>query len=77
VVYLDRNDARPLPHVVLMGLLRRLLITAGVNRDQLGRGKLGPIARAIADTTGGERRFRPDRRVQITITRQTVSIGST
>lgn len=73
---IDRNDARLLPRVVLVGLLRRLLVAAGVSSDQLGARKLGPIVRAIRDTAGGERRFRPARHVQITLTRQSVRIAA-
>lgn len=71
---LDRNDARSLPTVVLTGLLRRMLLQAGAQADQLGRSKLAALARAVADRRGGQRRFDVGRRVVVVVTRQAVRI---
>lgn len=71
---LDRNDARSLPGVVLTGLLRRLLLEAGAKADQLGRRKLGAIAKAAGDRRGGQRRFEISAKVQVLVSRDAVAI---
>jgi len=73
-VTINRIEARDLPRVVLIGLLRRLLAEAGASKDKLGARTLGPIVRAIRDTQGGQRDFRVAHDVQIIITRDTVTL---
>jgi tRNA(Ile)-lysidine synthetase-like protein len=74
---LDRIEARQLPRAALSGLLRRLLIEAGANRDALGQRVLGPIVRAARDGTGGRRRFDVGQGVCVVVTRQNVVIERT
>jgi len=73
---LDRIEARQLPRAVLAGLLRRLLIEAGVSEDGLGKRALGPIVRAVRDGEGGERRFEVGRQVRVVVTRRSVGIDT-
>ena len=71
---ITRDDARLLDAVVLSGLLRRLLIQAGVGGDQLSRHGLKPIIRAVHDQQGGERRFSLSNEVQVLVNRESVRI---
>jgi len=71
---LSRSDGRRMPEVVLIALLRRLLVEAGVNPDRLGRRVLGPIVRAVRDHQGGERAFEPGCGVRLILTRDRISI---
>jgi len=56
-VMVARDAARRMPRIVLTALLRDLLTEAGAPRDRLTRRTLTPIARAMRDDAGGERRF--------------------
>ena len=70
----DRTDAKLLPRVVLVGLLRQLLATVGATRDKLGSRTMGPMIRAIRDGRGGERRFDLSGNVCLQVTRDTIRI---
>lgn len=71
----DRADARSLPRVVLVGLLRRILSAAGAVPDKLGSRTMNPVVRAIRDRQGGQRSFDLSGNVCLQITRDTVRIG--
>ena len=73
---IDRAEARSMPRVVLMGVLRRLLSDAGIAEDKLGRRSLGPIIRAIRDARGGCRTFDLGAGGKVTVTRVEVRIES-
>ena len=73
---MDRAEARSMPRVVLMGVLRRLLSDAGMAKDKLGRRNLAPIVRAIRDTRGGCRTFDLGTGGKVTVTRAEVRIES-
>ncbi|MFA9477319.1 tRNA lysidine(34) synthetase TilS [Phycisphaerales bacterium AB-hyl4] len=72
---LDRGEARLMPRVVLVALLRRLLNELGVPRDRLGKRTLSPIVRAIRDRTGGTRHFDLTQAMHVTITRSEITLG--
>lgn len=55
--YLQRDTAIRLRRVVLSGLLRELLVNAGVPSDKLGSRQIGRVVRAVRDGEGGERSF--------------------
>lgn len=76
VAVIDRAEARSMPRVVLMGVLRRLLSDAGMSKDKLGRRNLSPIVRAIRDTRGGCRTFDLGAAGKVAVTRNEVRIES-
>jgi len=71
---IGRDQARGLERVVLTGLLRRVLIEAGVDEDQLGGRVVGPVVRAIGDGKGGQRRFEMSGGVRVLVTRGGVRV---
>lgn len=71
---LPRDEARALPRVVLMGLLRRVLREAGVPGDRLTRAAVGPVAQAVRDGRGGERRFELAGGVRVGVRREGVAV---
>ena len=71
---LDRGEARQLPRLVLIGLLRRALIEAGCHRDRLTNRTLMPMVRAIRDTDGGVRTFDLSKAVKVEVTGQWVAV---
>jgi tRNA(Ile)-lysidine synthase len=75
VLVLDRVEARQWPSAVLVGLLRQLLIEAGVRPDRLGRRVLDPLARAIRDRRGGVRRFDVAGLASLTVERTVVRLA--
>jgi tRNA(Ile)-lysidine synthase len=76
VAIIDRTDARTLPAVVRAGLLRRLLVEAGVGRDRLGQKQLRPILRAIAGTAGHRRTFALEGGVKVCVERAVVRVAA-
>ena len=71
---LDRVEAVNTPAIVLTGVIRRLLLEAGVPADRAGNRTLAPIVRAARDNVGGTRRFTLANCVSVTITRETVCV---
>lgn len=53
----DRVELRRLPGVVLSGVVRRVLIWAGVGSDAIPSGALQRVVRAVRDGKGGVRGF--------------------
>jgi len=74
-VTLSREAAKRMNRAVLSGLIRRLLVDAGVPGDKLGAAPLGDVVRAIRDKEGGKRTFTFADGVSLTVTRDQVSIG--
>lgn len=75
VATLDRVEAANTPAIVLTGVLRRLLLEAGIPADRAGHRLLAPIVRAARDSAGGTRRFDLANDVRVTITRETVVVS--
>ncbi len=71
---LTRRHARTMPRIVLAGLLRRVLIDAGVDADRIGQRRLEPLLRAIRDTKGGTRVFGFPGGLSLTITGELITL---
>ncbi len=71
---LDRGQARKLPRLVLMELLRKWAENAGAGRDDLGQRALGPVVKAIGDDRGGSREFALNQGVFVMVTRDDVRL---
>jgi len=71
---INRAEMRTQSQAVLLSLLRRLLIEAGVGPDSVSRRTLYRIVAAIQDQQGGDRRFDFSGGVIVAIDRDTVRI---
>lgn len=69
-----RDDAARLGVALLIPLLRKLLQEAGAPPDALGLAALRPLVRAARDGRGGSRRFAFAGGVEVTVTRERISI---
>lgn len=70
----SRAAARHWHPIVLYGLLRRSLLTAGVPADHLSLRALRPLVRAIRDYAGGTRRFEFTGSARILVDKLTVTV---
>jgi len=71
-----RDHARSLPDVVLMELLRRMGVRAGVGADHLGTRTLEPVVRMIHDGQGGRRVVELKNGVRVVITGPQVIVSN-
>ena len=71
---LDRRQARQMPEIILVSLLRRVLVDAGVAADGLGHRTVGPIIRSIRDDQGGQRTFALPHDLRVVVTRHEIRI---
>ncbi|GAB4108180.1 MAG: hypothetical protein Kow00105_14430 [Phycisphaeraceae bacterium] len=71
---LPRPACRAMERVVLSGLLRKLLVELGVNRDKLSAPKMDRVLCAIYDRQGGSRVFQFPTGIEIIITRDTLRL---
>jgi tRNA(Ile)-lysidine synthase len=70
----EREAGKRLRGVVLSGLLRGLLMDAGVSADTLGGEQVGRVVRAVCDGEGGERVFMFARGVRVEVRRDRVLV---
>ncbi len=70
----EREAGKRLRGVVLSGLLRGLLMDAGVSGDALGSQQVGRVVRAVGDGEGGERVFTFAGGVRVKVTRDRVLV---
>ncbi len=71
----SRAAARRWHPIVLCGLLRRSLLTAGVPADHLSLRALRPLVRAIRDHAGGTRQFEFTGSVRVLVDKLTVTVS--
>ncbi len=76
VATLERATAMGMRRAVLSGLLRRLLLDAGVPGDKLGAKPVGAVVRAVMDGEGGERSFAFAGGVTVSLTRDQITVGT-
>ena len=71
---IDRHEARRLSGcpAVLIGLVRRALLTVGVRADRLGRRTIDPIVKAVCDQDGSRRAFELSDRVRVVVSKRAV-----
>jgi hypothetical protein len=72
---LDRLAGKRLRRVVLSGLIRELLIDAGVPADKIGARQVARVVRAVRDAEGGERSFAFGGGVTVRVMRERVTVG--
>ncbi|QQE10556.1 tRNA lysidine(34) synthetase TilS [Planctomycetota bacterium] len=75
--HMIRQDLRDQRKPVLIGLLKELVTSLGVDTDRSGEKELGPIVKAIKDNQGGKRIFQLNASIEVQVTREEVLVQKT
>ena len=70
-----REAGRQLRRVVLSGMLRKLLLAAGVPGDRMTAKQIGKLVMAVRAREGGERSFSFAGSVRVTVTREWIHVA--